>query len=212
MSKNSWSSFRYKRELMAEKFREFLGKFLKVNGYNEHGSGIVGLLRQWLRERKLAAGIVLSVLTIAFLLFTVSQLMPGALSIGTKEQHKKAWFYDLNTGELFVTRFKSIPPIDAPSGPLANGEPAGVRAYVYRYAGQAEDEKFIAYIEKFTPQAADLMKSRDKEIRAKAWQEGRLVRRTDGKEWVSANSPAGMAADCDMGYGLQKPYLLRVTI
>ena len=184
MFRNGWKYYRYSME-------EKLEKFLRVSGSHEYGDGVIGLLRQWLKEHKRDACITLSALTLVFVLFTVTQLMPGSLSIGTKELHKNVWFYDLNTGELFAAKFKSIPPIEAPSGPLPDGQAAGVRAYVYRYIDQSDEEKFVAYVEKFTPQAAEMMKSGDKETRAKAWQEGRLVRRTDGTEWVNAKSKEG---------------------
>ncbi len=41
---------------------------------------------------------------------------------------KQAWFYDLNTGKLFVASGSETGPIEAPSGPLPDGRPAGLRA------------------------------------------------------------------------------------
>lgn len=184
MFRNDWKYYRYSME-------DKLEKLLRVGGSHEYGYGVIGLLRQWLKEHKRPACIVLCSLTLVFVLYTVSQLRPGTVRIGGKEPHKNVWFYDLNTGGLFAAKFKSIPPIEAPSGPLPDGQAAGVRAYVYKYIDQSDEEKFVAYIEKFTPQAAEMMKSGDKETRAKAWKEGRLVRRTNGTQWVNANSKEG---------------------
>ena len=64
-----------------------------------------------------------------------------------------AWFYDLNTGQLFRAKSNGLPPIAAPSGPLPNGEHAGVRAKVFA-CGDCSDpsNRFIGWLEKLTPE------------------------------------------------------------
>jgi len=63
-------------------------------------------------------------------------------------EYKKEWYYDLNTGELFIAKKGLTPPIEAPSGPLPDGGPAGVRAYVLSHVDEPnEAEHLIAFIE-----------------------------------------------------------------
>ena len=59
------------------------------------------------------------------------------------------WYYDLNNGRLFTGKATDIAPIDAPSGPLPGGAPAGVKAYVFSY-GDCDDEsqRFVAWLER----------------------------------------------------------------
>ena len=91
-----------------------------------------------------------------------------------------AWFYDLNTGELFAARGDQRPPIAAPSGPLPDGSPAGVAARVFACedCGNPLDAQ-IAWLEMFPPgdelYAMPLMADRDR------------------REWVEVHSAEGMA-------------------
>jgi len=68
---------------------------------------------------------------------------------------RHAYFYDLNTGELFTAEADRIPPIDAPSGVLrgTQGDKAGVRAYVFTCGDNTESDRYIAWIETYTPEA-----------------------------------------------------------
>lgn len=60
---------------------------------------------------------------------------------------RMAYFYDLNTGELFAVPAGTLGPITTPSGPY-QGMPAGVRAHVYCCGPYLEGtEKFIGYLE-----------------------------------------------------------------
>jgi len=64
------------------------------------------------------------------------------------------YYFDLNTRELFIRYGTLRPPIEAPSGADENGNPAGVRAYVYGKAtGDADDVK-IAFLEYEVPGGA----------------------------------------------------------
>jgi hypothetical protein len=93
-----------------------------------------------------------------------------------------------------------IPPIEAPSGPLENGEPAGVKAYVFSYKGEPnESERFIGFLETFTPEAkrnqtSSANPSGDSAAELiKQWGEGRLIRRIEDEKWFAANSKEGRA-------------------
>jgi len=111
-------------------------------------------------------------------------------------EHKKEWFYDLNTGRLFTAEKGLAPPIDAPSGPLPDGSPAGVRAYVLSYVDEPnEAERFIAFIETSNPQAGNNASERPgpKLSPAMRWGRGKLLRRLQDKQWVPGDSPYGQA-------------------
>lgn len=108
------------------------------------------------------------------------------------EGYKKEWFYDLNTGELFIAKVGQKPPIEAPSGLLSNGKPAGARAYVLSYAYEPnESERFIGFLEIADPNAEELKTDNTRERRQ--WGHGRLLRRVEDEQWVPADSKEGRA-------------------
>ena len=72
-------------------------------------------------------------------------------------QIRHAWFYDLETGKLFVGSIDSIPPIPSPTGHKGpNGDDLGVRAIVFS-CGACDDEskRYVAYLETVSPDAKD---------------------------------------------------------
>ncbi|MHC4076509.1 MAG: hypothetical protein ACYSRZ_08890 [Planctomycetota bacterium] len=102
-----------------------------------------------------------------------------------------AWFYDLNTGELFVSRSEQAGPIEAPSGPLPCGRPAGVRAYVFSYIDEPnESERFIGFLERPNPAAKnDESASSDSRVGGTGrWGQGRLICRAGEERWFAADS------------------------
>jgi len=112
------------------------------------------------------------------------------------EDYKKAWFYDLNTGKLFVARSDQIPPIQAPSGPLPNGEPAGVKAYVLSYVYDPNEfERFIGFLETTDPRVRSDSPSTvgANAGRDEQWGKGKLICKVKYKKWVPANSRQGRA-------------------
>lgn len=105
---------------------------------------------------------------------------------------EKEWFYDLNTGRLFTAEKGLTPPIEAPSGPQPDGEPAGVRAYVLAYKPN-ESEPFIGFLETSAP---DGVKARwpTRPMRRSAatqWGWGKFLRRIEDEHWVPADSSQG---------------------
>ena len=127
------------------------------------------------------------------LLVIVISLLSPAHSSKTKP-FKKAWFYDLNTGGLFTARYDKAPPVKAPSGPLPNAQPAGVKAYVLTYVDEPnESQLFIAFLETADPnagkpEAPDTKPSIDKNA---LLIEGKLIRTIEDANWVPANSKKG---------------------
>ncbi len=108
-------------------------------------------------------------LLIVGLLLLMNQCSEG----GPGQVNKYQYFYDLNTGELFVADALDIAPIEAPSGKpykLPNGQeiPAGVRAFVYACGECGPDSKKIGYLEMYTPEAQKILQDARKQQEAAA--------------------------------------------
>jgi hypothetical protein len=130
-----------------------------------------------------------------FVLFLVLVSILSGPSRPKVQESNKAWFYDLNTGKLFVGRANWQVPVKAPSGPLPNGQPAGVKAHVFTYVNDPnENDLIIGYLEKPDPNFAQKTdKLEDMIAKRSDWGLGKLLRRVDDKEWVPANSSLGKA-------------------
>ena len=109
-------------------------------------------IRQFLNQNS-------TISTIAAVALLVAAL--GAIVVQLREEEYEyepvpVWYYDLNTGELFVAKSDRIPPIEAPSGRLPSGMPAGVRAHVFS-CGDCEnpDERFLGFLEMYTKEVRD---------------------------------------------------------
>jgi len=154
------------------------------------GSGLLGWTSEYPRAvAGLAAGSILALLLVAVPRLFFDRASP----LYTLDQE---WYYDLNTGRLFVTDGGRTPPIDAPSGPLPDGGRAGVRACVLAYVDDPnETERVIGFLEttaaKESP-AGRPLPSPPKNP-AMEWAKGRLIRRLSDKDWVPADSPQGQA-------------------
>jgi hypothetical protein len=151
-------------------------------------------IREWLsRSPKLVIGASV-VLVAGLIVFGIWLTLPK--KVVEVENYEKDWYYDLKHRRLFVARKGQIPPIEAPSGPLANGEPAGVRAYVFTYSNEPNTtETFIGFLETTDPNV-DKSSIGPMDLRvsgAEIWSKGRLIRRVKDKEWVEANSEEGRA-------------------
>jgi len=99
------------------------------------------------------------------------------------------YYYDIGDGQLFTALSNEIPPIDAPSGKQ------GVRAYVFACGDCAnESERFIGWMEMYTPDAKRIMTSPPTEAENmdafEVMERGHLVS-ADGRNWVSANGEQG---------------------
>jgi hypothetical protein len=155
----------------------------------------VGLLtlRRWINEYPTVTQAIAGASAMLLLAVVIWLLLPGAPppQIVTME---KEWYYDLNTGELFIAEKGLEPPIPAPSGPLPDGKPAGVRAYVLSFENEPNDsQRFIGFLET-TPTPEILARwpvRRENLSAAKKWGKGRLIRRTDDKIWIPADSAMG---------------------
>ena len=153
-------------------------------------------IRNWINKNpKIVIGVCVAAVFI-FLVIVIAQLMPYSPPIIS--QTSKAWFYDLNTDKLFITDGDRIPPIQAPSGKLPDGQPGGVKAYVFSYSRDpSESERFIGYLEKYTPEGKKIVssfrKSGDKvtEELIEQLNNNRFVRRLDDDHWFLVDSSEG---------------------
>ena len=152
------------------------------------------VVRKWINQRpKLITYITFGSFFI-LLVIVVSLAIPDRKTIPEKK-YKKAWFYDLNTAELFIHKSNVSPPIEAPSGPMADGSAAGVRAYVFSYVTEPnEKERFIGFLETLSPQAkeheAAFRESTEKITRQTIaeFRSGSLIRTLDDPNWYRADS------------------------
>ncbi len=149
-------------------------------------------IREWVNDHPTGAfwGAILSagLLAIIVILQILGRSAPP--KVDTLEQE---WYYDLNTDQLFVAEKGLTPPIEAPSGPLSGGAPAGVRAYLLSYAYEPnEAERFIGFLETSAPpEMLARWPNSGRPSTAKTWGKGKLIRRLDEKRWVPADSTTG---------------------
>ncbi len=106
-------------------------------------------------------------------------------------QVKQAWFYDVNTGKLFLESNDQVGPIEVPSGALDDGTPAGFRAHVYSYVLEPnQSELFVGFLECPVERKQDQVSSQDMENEI-VWTKTRLIKRVEDEEWVRASSHKG---------------------
>lgn len=115
-------------------------------------------MREWLQQHQgMATAIAVVVLVVALALV----FLRGGGDVGAGSA---AYYYDLNTNELFVSRQAGYAPFPTASGPAPDGEPAGVTAMVY---GCSEEDctnptvEHIAYLLKYTPRGLELADEMD---------------------------------------------------
>jgi len=150
--------------------------------------------RKWINNRPKLIIAIASVSVLLLLVAIITLLVPPKTK--TVQHTDKQWFYDLNTDKLFIADKNLIPPIEAPSGPLPNGQPAGVRAYVLTYASKAnESKRFIAFLETANPDVENASpgSTDTKAGGAGRWGHGKLIRRLEDEQWVPADSTDGRA-------------------
>lgn len=145
-------------------------------------------------EHPLAVAILTAGSILLLVVIAVVQLLPDKPT--PVRVLDRVWYYDLNTGRLFVAGTGLTPPIEAPSGPLATGAPAGVRACVLAYADDPnESERFIGFLETTAAGGSAVRPSAQPAYRnaATEWARGKLLRRVADKTWVPADSKQGQS-------------------
>ena len=170
-------------------------------------------VREWLNNNSAVAtlvAVVVLVISLAILVYTGGG--------GSRVTEIDLYYYDLNTGELFTASSRLIPPIEAPSGPTPEGEPAGVRAYLYS-CSDCDDESThrIAWLERYTPEAKQRIenyRNNPEQFAEEAYyememQQDHQVRRPEDNQWQNINTQAGqqimeIAMQCPEG---QRPQI-----
>jgi hypothetical protein len=138
--------------------------------------------RKWINNNP---KIVLTVTTLSAIILILAIIpLLRANKIDPIKSSENQWYYDLNTNELFTAQ-KGLPvPTEAPSGPLPNGKPAGVRACVLSFKLEPkESETFIGYLETSDPNA--------KNLTSQTWSQGKLIRRIQDDQWFTPQSSKG---------------------
>jgi len=128
-----------------------------------------------------------------FVLFLVLISILSRPSRPQPQISKKAYFYDLNTAKLFVGKADDAGPVKSPSGPLPNGQLAGVRAHVFTYVNEPnENDLIIGYLEMPDPNYVQKTDELERMVAARTeWGQGKLLRRLEDSEWVAADSSRG---------------------
>ena len=148
-------------------------------------------VRKWINRQdpKVIIGAA-CVSVLILLVIIIVQLISGE-DVKKIDEYKKEWFCDLNTGKLFTARSGLTTPIEAPSGPLPDGQKAGVKAYVFSYVSEpSESQRFVGFLEMADPNAEE-NGSVSVVSGAQLWGRGRLLRRVEDEQWYPANSEEG---------------------
>lgn len=148
-------------------------------------------LRSWVNRH---SGI--ATLAAIVLVFASVGVMANNLLRNPTYQPVDVYFYDLNTGELFVDKSDVIAPIAAPSDTGNEREPSGVRAFVYSCTSCADEaSRFVAWLEKYTPSAKAALEAPVEELpedelmdMTMAFERGHLVKGVNDRRWVLAES------------------------
>lgn len=155
-------------------------------------------LRQWLNENpavSTVAAVVLLVLCIGFVLYQVG-------AVGGPQVSGNKYFYDRNTGELFVDSSEKVPPITTDSGEY-DGQPAGVVARIYAcgecgsYHGMTPEEveeagARIGVLEMYPIKIKEVMENGNWEQIQQPPDAYRQLRRPQDEQWISASSQQGI--------------------
>jgi len=149
-------------------------------------------LRQWLNiNPKVIVGIAIASVSVLLIVMIYMLIPPKTPEI---EVYEKQWYYDLNTAKLFTAKADSGVPIKAPSGPLKDGTPAGVRAYVFSYVQEPnESERFIGFLETIDPNVTEEELAAAKTMSgAVRWGRGKLIKTVEDEHWYRGDSRAGL--------------------
>lgn len=158
-------------------------------------------IREWINRNTLGALVVTVLALVAALGLTLWR------SGGTGGP-VEAYFFDLDTGELFTAAARQLPPIETPGGGHQ-----GVSAHIFAcgecpapVAGLTLDALrdqggFVAYFERYSDSAKMMLEAgfppetpEEEELRealAEDPEQAALVRRPDDEEWVELRSEAG---------------------
>jgi hypothetical protein len=159
--------------------------------------------REWVNQNSAAVtigAVIILIFSLAYLWFSNPSAGPGSRAV------MDAYFYDVESNETFTARADELPPIQRENGHKA------YKSYIFTCSECSnEADRFVGYYEGFT---ADYKEKRQKAIDAaksggthpmpdeamymeEGYSKGRMISR-DGKEWVTSDSPQGIAINMDL--------------
>lgn len=157
-------------------------------------------LRDTLNQNS-AVVMVIAVLGIVVCAVLIGRGLSRGSSAGVGEVH----YYDLNTDKIFIGVAQRQEPVEAPSGPTAEGKPAGVRAHIVscgkcrsNYDGMTAQQieeagAYLAYLIINPPMpTVDSSGANTADPRMLILSDP-MVRAVDGGPWMSAGSAKAMA-------------------
>jgi hypothetical protein len=169
---------------------------------------------------------VVTILAVVVLVFALGAIVMTSKGPSGRRGPVDLYFYDLNTGKVFIAASDQYPPIEVPSGATALGNNAGVKAYVFScgecesYDGMTSEEieasgGFIGRLEMYTAEELAVMEqARSGQggpgaggpagrmppmmLGPDMMMGGMLTKRPEDDTWVSANTQAGMSMMMDI--------------
>lgn len=152
--------------------------------------GMVDSFRDWANRNSAVATIAAVAILVVALVMLVSSGGGGPTASGN------AYFYDLETGEVFVGDATAIPPIQSPAGNQA------VRAHFYTCTECTEEARFLGYYEKYTDEAKKAIEEAQQssgsgeagseaEMRAYEASMSGMLYSEDGENWQRSQGPGG---------------------
>lgn len=128
--------------------------------------------RQWTNEHpKIVIPIVAAIVIVAIIWGVTVMRGPQPMDPGERD----AFYYDLETREVFKAPADRIPPFERDNGHMA------VRAVMYKEPGAPDEEAFVAYLQKLSAEARE-----NPSMRYELPGEGLLIRRPDDDSWHPA--------------------------
>jgi len=166
-------------------------------------------IRTTINDNSLVVSAAAVVVIAALLYFVLRQ--SGVVGGNTYTPPTKAFFYDEDTGETVVRSAKDIPPCDNGKGKMTL-----VKAYYYTYG--TDDEKKLAYLEKYTDQARAVLEKANASggeidpMNIGVVETGQYVRAPEaGSRWVQMRSGPGEEIMRRVGAGGGDPAKLRMV-
>ncbi len=142
-------------------------------------------IRAWMNENQNLVAVIAVVIMVLALFFIFYQCQGRTTPTGSGN----AYYYDVATGETFTDEATLIPPITSPAGNEA------VRAHYYTCGDCGEDERFVGYFEKYTPEAKQRIESAQQNEEFSEYyyeMEGQgLLISLDAQQWYPIYSPQG---------------------
>ena len=110
-------------------------------------------VRDWMNENQpIVAGVVILILLLSF-----ARIMCTLMGDNRAPRITEFFYYDVNTGNLFVANYEAVSPIAAPSDIDNNtGRLNGVRAFVFSCTDCSDPDTYmIKYLQRYTPKAKE---------------------------------------------------------